>query len=128
MRDQMKNGQLAFFYHSNCKTPGIAGIVEVHLLNIKLIFFSVTYIQCYVNCCGVAVRKKMHKKISCVLKVTTWNDSFSSCSQTFFYPHYTLFWCQMLYLRLLSLLTLLYGSRFPKLAMLGVMYSRKWLS
>ena len=35
MRDQMKNGQLAFFYHSNCKTPGIAGIVEVHLLNIN---------------------------------------------------------------------------------------------
>lgn len=29
MRDQMKNGQLAFFYHSNCKTPGIAGIVEI---------------------------------------------------------------------------------------------------
>ena len=31
MRDQMKKGQLAFFYHSNCKTPGIAGIVEVKL-------------------------------------------------------------------------------------------------
>ena len=29
MRDQMKKGQFAFFYHSNCKTPGIAGIVEV---------------------------------------------------------------------------------------------------
>ena len=29
MRDQMKKGQLAFFYHSNCKTPGIAGVVEV---------------------------------------------------------------------------------------------------
>ncbi|XP_020608810.1 thymocyte nuclear protein 1-like [Orbicella faveolata] len=29
MRDQMKNGQLAFFYHSNCKPPGIAGIVEI---------------------------------------------------------------------------------------------------
>ncbi|XP_078359838.1 thymocyte nuclear protein 1-like isoform X2 [Oculina patagonica] len=29
MRDQMKNGQLAFFYHSNCKNPGIAGIVEI---------------------------------------------------------------------------------------------------
>jgi len=32
MRDQMKNGQLAFFYHSNCKPPGIVGIVEVHLI------------------------------------------------------------------------------------------------
>ncbi|CAH3043218.1 unnamed protein product [Porites lobata] len=29
MRDQMKKGQLAFFYHSNCKTPGIAGIAEI---------------------------------------------------------------------------------------------------
>ncbi|XP_017283852.2 thymocyte nuclear protein 1 isoform X1 [Kryptolebias marmoratus] len=26
---QMKAGQLAFFYHSNCKEPGIAGIMEV---------------------------------------------------------------------------------------------------
>lgn len=32
MRDQMKIGQLAFFYHSNCKDPGIAGIVEVMTL------------------------------------------------------------------------------------------------
>ena len=29
MRDQMKEGDLAFFYHSNCATPGIAGIMEV---------------------------------------------------------------------------------------------------
>lgn len=29
MRDAMKKGDLAFFYHSNCKEPGIAGIVEV---------------------------------------------------------------------------------------------------
>ncbi|RMX58570.1 hypothetical protein pdam_00006406 [Pocillopora damicornis] len=29
MRDQMKSGHLAFFYHSNCKNPGIAAIVEV---------------------------------------------------------------------------------------------------
>ncbi|XP_068572181.1 thymocyte nuclear protein 1 [Cebidichthys violaceus] len=26
---QMKNGQLAFFYHSNCKDPGIAGIMRI---------------------------------------------------------------------------------------------------
>ena len=25
----MKVGQIAFFYHSNCKIPGIVGIVEV---------------------------------------------------------------------------------------------------
>lgn len=25
----MKKGELAFFYHSNCKTPGIAGIMEI---------------------------------------------------------------------------------------------------
>ena len=29
MRDQMKKGDLAFFYHSNCATPGIAGIMEI---------------------------------------------------------------------------------------------------
>lgn len=29
MRDDMKKGDLAFFYHSNCKEPGIAGIMEV---------------------------------------------------------------------------------------------------
>ncbi|XP_068742684.1 thymocyte nuclear protein 1-like [Montipora capricornis] len=29
MRDQMKIGQLAFFYHSNCKDPGVAGVVEI---------------------------------------------------------------------------------------------------
>lgn len=28
---QMKDGQLAFFYHSNCKEPGIAGIMKVRL-------------------------------------------------------------------------------------------------
>ena len=29
MRDQMKVGDKAFFYHSACEEPGIAGIVEV---------------------------------------------------------------------------------------------------
>ena len=29
MRDDMKLGDKAFFYHSNCKEPGIAGIVEI---------------------------------------------------------------------------------------------------
>ncbi len=29
MRDDMRKGDLAFFYHSNCKEPGIAGIVEI---------------------------------------------------------------------------------------------------
>jgi predicted RNA-binding protein with PUA-like domain len=29
MRDDMKKGDLAFFYHSNCKTPGIAGIMKI---------------------------------------------------------------------------------------------------
>ncbi|XP_006821718.1 thymocyte nuclear protein 1-like [Saccoglossus kowalevskii] len=29
MRDQMKEGQLAFFYHSNCRPPGIAGIIKI---------------------------------------------------------------------------------------------------
>ena len=25
----MKKGHLGFFYHSNCKNPGIAGVIEV---------------------------------------------------------------------------------------------------
>ncbi len=29
LRDQMQRGDLAFFYHSNCKPPGIVGIMEV---------------------------------------------------------------------------------------------------
>jgi predicted RNA-binding protein with PUA-like domain len=29
MRDDMVKGDLAFFYHSNCKEPGIAGIVKI---------------------------------------------------------------------------------------------------
>jgi predicted RNA-binding protein with PUA-like domain len=29
MRDDMKQGDLAFFYHSNCAEPGIVGIVEI---------------------------------------------------------------------------------------------------
>jgi len=29
MRDHMQLGDLAFFYHSSCEVPGIAGIVEV---------------------------------------------------------------------------------------------------
>ena len=29
MRDEMRVGDLVFFYHSNCKPPGIVGIAEV---------------------------------------------------------------------------------------------------
>ncbi|MDA1343272.1 MAG: EVE domain-containing protein [Proteobacteria bacterium] len=29
MRDEMKLGDQVFFYHSNCETPGIVGIMEV---------------------------------------------------------------------------------------------------
>jgi predicted RNA-binding protein with PUA-like domain len=29
MRDEMKKGDLAFFYHSSCDEPGIVGIVEI---------------------------------------------------------------------------------------------------
>jgi predicted RNA-binding protein with PUA-like domain len=29
MRDDMKKGDRAFFYHSNCEEPGIAGIMEI---------------------------------------------------------------------------------------------------
>jgi predicted RNA-binding protein with PUA-like domain len=32
MRDQMRVGDGVFFYHSNCETPGIAGICEVSTL------------------------------------------------------------------------------------------------
>jgi len=29
MRDEIKKGDLGFFYHSSCKVPGIVGVVEV---------------------------------------------------------------------------------------------------
>lgn len=29
MRDDMKKGDLVFFYHSNCKVPGIVGIMKI---------------------------------------------------------------------------------------------------
>jgi predicted RNA-binding protein with PUA-like domain len=29
LRDQMRKGDLAFFYHSNCEVPGIVGVVEI---------------------------------------------------------------------------------------------------
>jgi len=29
MRDQMQKGDLAFIYHSNCKVPGVVGIMKV---------------------------------------------------------------------------------------------------
>lgn len=29
MRDEMKVGDLAFFYHSNCKVPGVVGIMTI---------------------------------------------------------------------------------------------------
>lgn len=29
MRDEMKRGDQVFFYHSNCATPGIVGIMEI---------------------------------------------------------------------------------------------------
>ena len=29
LRDDMKKGDLAFFYHSSCEVPGIAGVVSV---------------------------------------------------------------------------------------------------
>ena len=29
MRDEMKKGDQGFFYHSNCKEPGIVGIMEI---------------------------------------------------------------------------------------------------
>jgi predicted RNA-binding protein with PUA-like domain len=30
MRDGMKKGDMAFFYHSNCELPGIVGLMRVH--------------------------------------------------------------------------------------------------
>lgn len=30
MRDEMEVGDLAFFYHSNAKPPGVAGVMRIH--------------------------------------------------------------------------------------------------
>ena len=32
IRDDMKNGDLAFFYHSNCDVPGIYGLMTISAL------------------------------------------------------------------------------------------------
>jgi predicted RNA-binding protein with PUA-like domain len=29
MRDDMRKGDIAFFYHSNCKEPGVVGIIKI---------------------------------------------------------------------------------------------------
>ena len=42
MRDQMRVGDKAFFYHSNCEEPGIAGIAEV----CKLAYPDATQYDC----------------------------------------------------------------------------------
>lgn len=33
---QMKKGQMAFFYHSNCKEPGIAGLMKAGPASVPL--------------------------------------------------------------------------------------------
>jgi predicted RNA-binding protein with PUA-like domain len=42
MRDQMRLGDLAFFYYSSCEVPGIAGIVEIA----KLAYPDATQFDC----------------------------------------------------------------------------------
>ena len=39
MRDDMQIGDLAFFYHSNCKEPGIVGIYLIPVLTEQLLAF-----------------------------------------------------------------------------------------
>jgi glycine betaine transporter len=39
MRDDMKLKDSVFFYHSNCKEPGIAGIMEVVRSNVSAVTF-----------------------------------------------------------------------------------------
>ena len=34
MRDEMSVGDLAFFYHSNAKPPGVAGIMRIHRIGV----------------------------------------------------------------------------------------------
>ena len=52
MRDEMKKGDQAFFYHSNCKEPGIAGTYIYTLLGVKyctllglLLLIDICYVQ-----------------------------------------------------------------------------------
>lgn len=42
---QMKEGQVAFFYHSNCKDPGIAGVMKVKSLPMLMIALNFIYIK-----------------------------------------------------------------------------------
>lgn len=48
---QMKEGQQAFFYHSNCKEPGIAGLMKVSFLPAALFYFSVWTHGWYLTLC-----------------------------------------------------------------------------
>lgn len=34
MRDRMQVGDLAFFYHSNAKPPGVAGVMRIHRVGV----------------------------------------------------------------------------------------------
>ncbi|EDV28917.1 uncharacterized protein TRIADDRAFT_52267 [Trichoplax adhaerens] len=49
MRDCMKVGHLGFFYHSNCKNPGIAGIVKVDVKYVRDLkrFISLSELKSY---------------------------------------------------------------------------------
>ena len=41
----MTKGDLAFFYHSNCKVPGVVGIMEIveeHSVDGKYVYFSLS--------------------------------------------------------------------------------------
>ncbi|OLL25018.1 Thymocyte nuclear protein 1 [Neolecta irregularis DAH-3] len=47
----MKKGDLAFFYHSNCKNPGIVGVVEViHLQSILMLTKLEIIKEAYPDC------------------------------------------------------------------------------
>ena len=48
--EEMKKGDLAFFYHSNCKPPGIVGIMEIvreHSLDRKSLFCFSSHLNHY---------------------------------------------------------------------------------
>lgn len=66
---QMKDGQLAFFYHSNCKEPGVAGLMKVsHTLVLLQIFWWLKEHSAYVVGCVNG---------SCLTKVLDLVQSFS---------------------------------------------------
>lgn len=70
---QMKKGQMAFFYHSNCKEPGIAGLMKASPASVPLMLWLAEINQrSATDCCiSRSLRKRMWTTHSLIRKTST---------------------------------------------------------